>query len=250
MNYRVMDIPRFNSADPSYYHKMIGGYHAAKLTRYQDLIDRHLSNFQRGSETDADWNVLNMLNAKYVVSMDGEPLVNPEAMGNAWFVNEVKYVDSPDAEMAALSQIQPDSVAVADAKFREALGASLPVTPGDTIYETTYAPNRLTYNAKTSKGGVAVFSEVFFPWGWRATIDGAEVPIGRVNYVLRAIQVPAGNHTIEMVFDPQSLRTTDTAATVAIILIYILALGAIVMAVIRFVKPDMEVRKNEIVQPD
>ncbi|MCM1137954.1 MAG: YfhO family protein [Muribaculum sp.] len=250
MNYRVMDIPRFGSADPSYYHKMIGGYHAAKLTRYQDLIDRHLCNFQRGSETDADWNVLNMLNAKYVVSIDGQPLVNPEAMGNAWFVNEVKYVDSPDSEMAALSQIRPDSVAVADMKFRDVLGESRTVTPGDTIYETTYAPNRLTYNAKTARGGVAVFSEVFFPWGWQATIDGSEVPIGRVNYVLRAINVPAGNHTIEMVFDPQSLRTTDTAATVAIILIYILALGATVAAVIRFVNLDKEGHKNGIVQTD
>jgi len=236
MNYRVMDIPRFYSADPSYYHKMIGGYHAAKLTRYQDLIDRHLKNFTQGTENDADWNVLNMLNAKYVVGLDGQPLVNPEAMGNAWFVGEVEYVGSPDEEMAALSVIAPDSVAVADEIFRDVLGESKPVTPGDTIYETTYAPNRLTYHARSANGGVVVFSEVFFPWGWTATVDGKEVEIGRVNYILRAVNLPAGDHTVEMVFDPKSLRTTDTVATVAIILIYIIVCAAAATAVMRFAK--------------
>ncbi len=233
MNYRVMDIPRFYSADPSYYHKMIGGYHAAKLTRYQDMIDRHLSHFTQGTEDNSDWNVLNMLNAKYVVGMDGQPLVNPEALGNAWFVGEVSYVDTPDEEMAALDVISPDSVAVADVKFRDVLGMSKPVSPGDTIYETTYAPNRLTYRAHSANGGVAVFSEVFFPWGWTAKVDGKEVGIGRVNYLLRAIDIPAGDHTVEMVFDPKSLGTTDTVATISIILIYIMVCAAVVTAVMR-----------------
>ena len=163
MNYRVMDIPRFYSADPSYYHKMIGGYHAAKLTRYQDIIDRHLANFTRGTESDADWNVLNMLNARYIVDMQGQPLRNPEALGNAWFVDRVSYVGTPDEEMAALSVINPASAAVADRKFESALGSSAPKTPGDTIIETSYAPNRLIYTANSAKGGVAVFSEVYFP---------------------------------------------------------------------------------------
>lgn len=233
MNYRVMDIPRFYSADPSYYHKMIGGYHAAKLTRYQDMIDRHLSHFTQGTEDNSDWNVLNMLNAKYVVGMDGQPLVNPEALGNAWFVGEVSYVDTPDEEMAALDVISPDSVAVADVKFRDVFGMSKPVSPGDTIYETTYAPNRLTYRAHSANGGVAVFSEVFFPWGWTAKVDGKEVGIGRVNYLLRAIDIPAGDHTVEMVFDPKSLGTTDTVATISIILIYIMVCAAVVTAVMR-----------------
>ena len=144
-----------------------------------------------------------MLNAKYVVGMDGQPLQNPEAYGNAWFVNEVKYVDTPDREMEALSVISPDSIAVADVKFQNILGTSRPVAPGDTIYETTYAPNRLTYRAHSANGGVAVFSEVFFPWGWTATVDGKETPIGRVNYLLRAIDIPAGDHTVDMVFDPK-----------------------------------------------
>lgn len=238
MNYRVMDIPRFYSADPSYYHKMIGGYHAAKLTRYQDLIDRHLANFTRGTENDADWNVLNMLNARYIVDMQGQPLRNPEALGNAWFVDRVSYVGTPDEEMAALSVINPASAAVADRKFETALGASSPKTPGDTIVETSYAPNRLTYRANTARGGVAVFSEVYFPWGWKATVDGQEVPLSRVNYVLRALPVPAGQHEIVMTFDPQSLHTTGTAATVSIILIYLAAIGAIVMAIRNCRKED------------
>lgn len=238
MNYRVMDIPRFYSADPSYYHKMIGGYHAAKLTRYQDLIDRHLANFTRGTEDDADWNVLNMLNARYIVDMQGQPLRNPEALGNAWFVDRVSYVGSPDEEMAALSVINPASAAVADRKFETTLGASSPKTPGDTIVETSYAPNRLTYRANTSRGGVAVFSEVYFPWGWKATVDGQEVPLSRVNYVLRALPVPAGQHEIVMTFDPQSLHTTGTAATVSVILIYLAAIGAIVMAIRNCRKED------------
>lgn len=233
MNYRVMDIPRFYSADPSYYHKMIGGYHAAKLTRYQDLIDRHLAAFTQGRETDADWNVLNMLNARYVVGHDGQPLRNPEAYGNAWFVNNVAYVNGPDAEMDALGKIRPDSVAVADAKFKAALGESSPVTPGDTIFETSYAPNRLTYKARSAKGGVAVFSEIYFPWGWQATIDGKPAELGRVDYVLRALKIPAGDHTVAMTFEPQSIHTTDTAATVCIILIYIMVLATIGLGIKR-----------------
>ncbi len=236
MNYRVMDIPRFYSADPSYYHKMIGGYHAAKLTRYQDLIDRHLSHFTQGKETDADWNVLNMLNARYVVGMDGQPLVNPEAYGNAWFVDKVGYVDGADAEMAALSGIYPLEEAVADSRFRSVIGNSSPKQPGDTIFETSYAPNRLTYHSQSANGGVAVFSEVFFPWGWEATIDGKPAEIGRVNYVLRAINVPAGSHTIEMRFDPASIRVTDRTASAAVIIIYIGLIAAAAEAVRRMRK--------------
>uniref|UniRef100_UPI0025A02E6C YfhO family protein n=1 Tax=Duncaniella freteri TaxID=2530391 RepID=UPI0025A02E6C len=230
-NYRVMDIPRFYSADPSYYHKTIGGYHAAKLTRYQDLIDRHLSHFTQDSQTDADWNVLNMLNARYIVGMDGRPLLNPEAMGNAWWVEKLSYVDNADAEMAGLSRINPAVEAVADSRFRATLGDGAAVAPGDTIYETTYAPDRLTYRAKSANGGVAVFSEVYFPWGWEVTIDGKPAEIGRVNYVLRALRVPAGEHEIVMTFDPKSLRTTTALATVSIILIYIAAAAAFFFAV-------------------
>lgn len=209
---------------------------------YQDLIDRHLSHFQRGAETDADWNVANMLNARYIVSLDGQVLRNPEAYGNAWFVEHVDYVNNPDAEMEALSSIDPRSVAVADKKFESVLGQSAAVNPGDTIVETFYAPNRLSYRSHSTTGGVAVFSEVFFPWGWTATIDGKPAEIGRVDYVLRAMRVPAGDHEIVMTFDPPSLHATDTLATVAIILIYIALAVAAGLAVRRFAakKPDGE----------
>ncbi|MDE5749183.1 MAG: hypothetical protein K2H87_00265, partial [Duncaniella sp.] len=230
-NYRVMDIPRFYSADPSYYHKMVGGYHAAKLTRYQDLIDRHLSHFTDGSQNDADWNVLNMLNARYIVDMEGNPILNPEAMGNAWFVDTLSYVSGADAEMAALSHIDPARHAVADRRFEGVLGAPKGMADStDYITETTYAPHRLTYRYRASAPRLAVFSEVYFPWGWRAEVDGEPVELGRVDYVLRAAALPAGEHTLTMTFDPRSLHTTDTLARISVILIYIAAICAVGMA--------------------
>ncbi len=230
MNYRVMDIPRFNSADPSYFHKTIGGYHAAKLTRYQDLIERHLGNFGRGSETDGDWNVLNMLNARYIVDLQGTVHRNPEAMGNAWFVDRVRYVNGADAEMAALDNFDPATEAVSNARFKETLGVGVPKMPGDTIYETTYAPNRLTYKTRSARGGVAVFSEVYFPWGWNVTIDGKPVELARVNYILRALRVPAGEHVIDMAFEPRSLRNTTVASYIAIILIYVALVASVALS--------------------
>jgi hypothetical protein len=233
MNYRVMNIPEFWMPNPSYHHKMIGGYHAAKLTRYQDLIDRHIGKFLNGGAGEADLRVLNMLNARYVVTPGGEVVDNPAALGNAWFVDSIGYVNGPDAEMAALDVIEPALAAVADTKFRPALGQAVAKQPGDTIFETTYAPNRLTYHATTSRDNIAVFSEVYFPWGWKAEIDGKEAQIGRVNYVLRAVRIPAGSHTLTMTFDPRSIHTTSTAATVAIIIIYLLLAAAIAAALVK-----------------
>ena len=233
-NYRVMDIPRFYSADPSYYHKMIGGYHAAKLTRYQDLIDRHLSHFTDGTQTDADWNVLNMLNARYVVDMQGNPIYNPEAMGNAWFVDSVSFVSGADAEMAGLSHINPRTHAVADRQFADMLRvAPAAADSTDYIAETAYAPHRLAYRYRASAPRVAVFSEIYFPWGWKAEVDGKPVGIARADYVLRAIALPAGEHTLSMTFDPQSLHPTDLMARISVAFIYIMGLAAIGMAVRR-----------------
>lgn len=220
MNYRVLNIPQFTSAAPSYHHKSIGGYHAAKLTRYQDLIDHQIMKNNQG--------VLDMLNTRYVITDENSaPQLNPGALGNAWFVDEVTYVATPDAEMAALDSLPVASRAVADRRFESVLGTSTPKSAGDTIFETSYAPDRLTYHARTARGGVAAFSEVFFPWGWEATIDGKPAEIGRINYVLRAIKIPAGEHTVEMVFDPKSLHTTTTVAYISIILIYLGALAAV-----------------------
>lgn len=233
MNYRVMNIPDFWRPDPSYRHKMIGGYHAAKLTRYQDLIDRHIGHFLNGRTSEADLRVLNMLNARYIVVQNNEVVENPGALGNAWFVDSIGYVSTPDEEMAALSTIEPALAAVADKRFEQVLGQATRTAPGDTIYETSYAPDKLTYHSRSARGGLAVFSEVYFPWGWHATVDGQEVPIGRVNYLLRAIKLPAGEHTVTMTFDPQSLRTTGAIATGAVILIYLIVIAAAAIALIR-----------------
>lgn len=232
MNYRVMDIPRFADAAPSYYHKTIGGYHAAKLTRYQDMIDRHLGNFSGGTPTQADMNILNMLNAKYIVMGADQVFVNPDVLGNAWLIDNIIYAPDADAEMAALDTINPAITAVSDNKFKETLGTSVPQkAPADTIFETTYAPNRLSYHGRSANGGIAVFSEIFFPWGWECTVNGESTPIGRVDYLLRAIRVPAGEWDIIMKFDPKSTHTATTIATIAVILIYLLVIMAIVVAV-------------------
>lgn len=228
MNYRVMDIPQFYQAAPSYHHKMIGGYHAAKLTRYQDLIDRHLSHFTEGRPSEADFRVLDMLNARYFIDPQGQLSYNPDALGNAWFVDGIDYVSTPDEEMDALSTLDPSARAVADRRFSDILGSDIPSpAPGDTIFETSYAPDRLTYSARTANGALAVFSEVYFPWGWECTIDGKPAEIGRVNYILRAVRIPAGNHAVEMTFKPASVTNTVAAARTSIILIYILLAVAV-----------------------
>lgn len=227
MNYRVMDIPQFQGAAPSYHHKMVGGYHAAKLTRYQDLIDRHLSHFLQGNPSEADFGVLNMLNAKYIIGPDNQLLTNPGALGNAWFADTLRYVDGADAEMEALSNINTATTAVADSRFRPVLGEAAPKAPGDTIYETSYAPARLTYRARSARGGVALFSEVYFPWGWEITIDGKPADIARANYLLRAARIPAGEHTIAMTFAPRSVTATVGVARAAVIAIYLLLFAAL-----------------------
>lgn len=217
-NYRVMDLTRFGDAMPSYFHKCIGGYHAAKLSRYQDLIDHQINK--------NNLDVLNMLNARYFILNDTTMQRNPEALGNCWFVDTLTYVAGANAEMDALSTLKPAHRAVADNSFKAVLGNATTTAVGDTIYETSYKPNELTYSARSAKGGVAVFSEIYFPWGWTAEIDGKEAQIGRVNYVLRALNIPAGNHEIRFRFDPQSIKTTESLAVAAIIIIYLTLIAA------------------------
>ena len=250
-HYRVMNIPMFNHAAPSYHHKTIGGYHAAKLTRYQDLINRQLSTVQQygympelrsdsinipddqqalAKELRQKYSILDMLNAKYIIGNKGELVKNEHALGNAWWVDNVIYANNADGEMNALDTINTATTAVADVKFKDIIGTATPKSAGDTISLTTYAPNRLTYHAKSQKGGVAVFSEIYFPWGWNVTIDDKPVEMARVNYVLRALNVPAGDHKIEMYFDPHSIHTTTTVASVAVILIYLALIAAVLLA--------------------
>lgn len=220
-NYRVYDVLGLYAARSSYFHKTIGGYHAAKLTRYNDLLDRQIS---KGNMA-----VINMLNTKYFLSGD-QYEVNPDALGNAWFVEDIAYVPNADAEMSALDSLNTAVAAVADKKFEKTLGMASPKMPGDTIYETSYAPNALTYKAKSAKGGIALFSEIYFPWGWTATIDGAPAQIGRANYVLRALRIPAGEHQISFRFDPKSVRVTNSISVVSVIIIY--AICALALALL------------------
>lgn len=251
--YRVMDIPGFGNARRSFHHHMIGGYHAAKLNRYNDLIERRMNYVNRygympQARVDslieryampedremlrnlaADYRVLDMLNAKYIITGDSTVVQqNPYAAGPAWMARELSYVKNADAEMAALATIDPTAVAVADERFRTVLGDNVPsVVPGDTVVMTSYSPNTLTYDVTTRNGGVCVFSEVWFPWGWKAAIDGKPADLGRVNYVLRALRVPAGSHKVSMTFDPDSIHNTTTAAYICVTLIYLLLLAAL-----------------------
>lgn len=232
MNYRVARIDAIGEPRTSYFHKSVGGYHAAKLTRYNDLLTHQINK--------GNIEVFNMLNTRYFMAMvadeEGRPQMamqyNPEAFGNAWLVDEIKTVGSPNEEMAALDSTDLRRVAVVDKSFARKLGTPAHKAPGDTIFETTYAPDRLTYHVASARGGVAVFSEVYFPWGWHATIDGKPAEIARVDYVLRAMKIPAGSHTVEMWFDPDTLRTTNTISVIAVWLIYIVCLGGLAMAVV------------------
>lgn len=229
MNYRVLNAAAgeslaacFNEPRTSYYHKSIGGYHAAKLRRYQDLIDRQLVN--------GNMNVLNMLNTRYIIQPleDGKETVvrNPGALGNAWFVSEVKWVDNADAEMAAITDFDPSRTAVADRRFAREIGDKVvPPAAGDTIYETGYKPDELTYRYRSQQGGLAVFSEIYFPWGWQVTVDGKPVDMARVNYVLRAVNLPAGEHEVIFRFDPPSVHTTEAIAYVSLFLILVAFVG-------------------------
>ena len=217
-NYRVMDLQGFMQPRSSYFHKTVGGYHAAKLTRYNDLIERQI--------TKNNLSIINMLNAKWVIVNTEQAQQNPGALGNAWFVDSLTYVKTADEEMKFLDNFNPATAAVADVKFKDALGSTAPKQPGDTIFETTYEPNRLTYHSHSANGGLAVFSEIYFPWGWTATVDGKEAKIGRVNYVLRALQLPAGDHTIVFSFDPQEVHKTEKIAKTAVYIILLLLVFA------------------------
>ena len=243
MNYRVARIDALTEARTSYFHKSVGGYHAAKLTRYNDLLDRQL--------TKGNMEVFNMLNTRYFMAMqqdeNGSYMAyeyNPYAFGNAWFVEDVKVVDNPNEEMDALNDTDLKTVAVVDKKFASKLGKANPVAPGDTIFETSYAPDRLTYHVESKDGGVVVFSEIYFPWGWHATIDGKPADLARVNYVLRAMRVPAGSHTIEMWFDPETLHTTNTLSVISVWLIYLLCLAGLATACVAL-WPRLRKRKSE-----
>ena len=219
LDYRVLNLNTntFNDSRTSYRLKSIGGYSAVKLRRYQDLIDEHISKM--------NWNVLNMLNTKYIVTRQGV-MPNPDAMGNAWFVNDIQFVPTPDDESAALNTLDLHKTAVADEKFREILTCEPQANETDEIILTEYTPNRLTYSSSTTQDRIAVFSEIYYPHGWHLYVDGKEKEIGRVNYVLRAAIIPAGEHIVKMEFIPDALVWDKLGYTLVIISL-LLSLGCI-----------------------
>ena len=179
---------------------------------------------------------MDMLNVRYLITRDGngKPAVmrNYEACGNGWFVENIDYVAGADAEFASLDSLQPQTSAVADEKFKEILGTDIPASAAlGTVKLDSYTPNKLDYTVDSPDGGVVVFSEVYFPWGWKTTVDDTPATLGRVNYILRALRVPAGKHKVELVFDPDSLHTTAAVAYGAVTLMYLLVLCALFMAV-------------------
>lgn len=248
-NWRVLNMSTntFNENETSYFHKSIGGYHAAKLRRYQEIIDCHIQKEMAAMggalstagldmdriAGDSLWPVLNMLNMRYVIVplRGGEtlPLKNPYALGNAWIVDRVTTVANANEEIDALGVADLRHEAVTTAEHAQLLGvSSSDATPAEgTVTITSYEPNELTYDVSTSTGGVIVFSEVYYP-GWTATVDGESVDVARVDYLLRAIRVAAGDHKVTLTFKPRSVTVTQTIAYAA----YGILVVAIVLAVV------------------
>lgn len=217
-HYRVLNlsVSPFSDATTSYSHRSIGGYHAAKLSRYQDLIERQISanNHQ----------VLNMLNTRYIIAKDSLGRLfashNPEAFGSAWFVDldRLKIVDTPREEMEALSSLNLRHEAVLDRDQSIKVIGSPQDTLASTdtqVYLLEYTPNRAKYKVSTDRERLLVFSEIYYPYGWSLFVDGKPQEIKRANYLLRATLIPSGEHTVEMHFNPKSIRTTETISYVA-----------------------------------
>lgn len=257
LDYRVLNLASntFNENETSYYHKSIGGYHAAKLRRYQELIDAHISQemsglFRAVSQAAGDMTqvngdslfpVLNMLNMRYVIlplqSGQTVPVKNPYAYGNAWLVDKVEYVENANKELDALSQLPLRHVAVADKKFSEVLGESRPQDTLSIVTIEKYEPNQITYKVRSGQGGVVVFSEIFYP-GWTATVDGVEKELGRVDYVLRALAVEPGEHEVVLSFFPKTIDRTETIAYTSLAFLLLLILFVVGMEVKRFKKRE------------
>ena len=248
-DYRVLNfaVSAFNENNTSYWHKNVGGYHAAKLRRYNELIEICLKTemqdaYQAIAEAGGDmeqvdpakFHALNMLNTKYFIlpTKEGElPLENPYALGNAWFVKEVSYVANADEELDMTTSSNPHVTAVVDNQFKSTLNnaSSFNVAEDASIELTAYEPNSLTYQTQNPSDGVAVFSEVYYPDGWQVTIDGQPVELARADYVLRTLYVPGGNHTIQMTFDPKSIHVTEAIAYAAMCLLLLGAIAAIAL---------------------
>lgn len=245
LDYRVLNLASntFNENETSFFHKSIGGYHPAKLRRYQEMIDAYIAPemqaamqaiaAKNGNMQEVDgakvFPVLNMLNTKYfILPLQGGatmPLQNIYAQGNGWFVDKINYVADANAEYAGVGKIDVRHEAVADKKFESVLGKAQSNDSTAKVKLVKYEPNNLQYTIDSKKGGVVVFAEIYYP-GWTATIDGQPAELGRVNYILRALNVKAGKHTVVLDFHPTSISTTETIAYIAIVILLLAIIGA------------------------
>ncbi len=225
-DFRVYNLTlnAFTDASTSYFHKSLGGYHGAKLRRYQEIIDHHL--------VKNNINVINMLNTKYIIvpGQDRQPQIqiNFGALGNAWFVNDYKVVNNADEEINALTDFNPATTAIIDKRFLDQVKDYKPVI--DTVAKiklTSYAPNKLDYEYQSNSEQLAVFSEIYYDKGWKAFIDGKPASHFRVNYILRAMVVPAGNHKIEFRFEPQAYYTGNTISIISSLILILLIISYI-----------------------
>lgn len=246
-NFRVLNLTvnTFNDASTSYFHKSIGGYHGAKLRRYQELIDHgirdDIETFSNSISTDST-PVLNMLNTKYLIVPNQErqpiPFPNRNTMGHAWFVKAYLMVENADAEIQALKGFRPDSVAIIDKSFSSELQGFEPLfDSSDQIILKQYKPNYLKYKANSKNGGLAVFSEIYYPKGWNAYLDGKPVSHFRANYVLRAMVLPAGSHSLEFRFEPAVYHTGEKISLFSSALLLLLLAGGVVFEFLRMRKP-------------
>ena len=248
LDYRVLNLASntFNENETSYYHKSIGGYHAAKLRRYQEMIEAYINPemqqlFKAVGEAAGDMTqvngdsicpVLNMLNTRYFIfPLEGGqtvPIQNPYVYGNAWFVDQIRYVDNANAELEGIAKLDPRHQAVADARFKAQLGEAVVQDTASVVTITSYEPNCLKYDVNSGKGGVLVFSEIYYP-GWTATVDGQPAELGRVNYILRAIHLQPGKHQVELAFFPKSVSVTETVAYIAFVLLLLIVVGIVLV---------------------
>ena len=245
LDYRVLNFASntFNENETSYFHKSIGGYHPAKLRRYQEMIDAYIvPEMQKAMQAIAAkggnmqqvdgvklFPVLNMLNTKYFIfPLQGGatiPLKNIYAQGNGWFVDKIDYVADANAEYAEVGKIDVRHEAVADKQFEAVLGQAKANDSTATVKLDKYEPNNLQYTVNSKNGGIVVFSEIYYP-GWKATVDGQSVELGRVNYILRAVNVKPGKHTVVLDFHPTSISTTETIAYISIVILLLAIVGA------------------------
>ncbi len=263
-NFRVLNLASntFNENNTSFYFNSIGGYHAAKLRRYQEMIEYHIAPQMRNVyegitqvdgrlatvENDSLYPVLNMLNAKwFIIPMQDKstyPLLNVNAFGNGWYVDKVEYADNANGEIDLVGKLALRHEAVADKQFEAVLGQSRQQDSTSYVRLTDYKPDFLAYDVNSEKGGVIVFSEIYYP-GWSCTVDGKPVEVGRVNYILRAINVPAGQHKVEMAFHPATLALTESIGWGGYAALAVVLLAIVVIEIRRRKKADTSVTTTE-----